>query len=175
MTPEEAANELRAFARSFPALLDRVGIVAFKRLEAFYKRRIFNEGKTTAGGPIGTYSDNPISVKREAFIQKNKFKGTGRGSTMYLPGGYKQLREIQGRESEYVNLDYTGSLRRSIQTGRIGGRLALGFTDEERFAVAQELEERFNAAIFSVSVEEDAAAQVAVTNEIRLLLTKNGF
>ena len=41
--------------------------------------------------------------------QKNKKDGSER-KTMYLPGGYKELRHVQGMETGFVNLQYSGDL-----------------------------------------------------------------
>lgn len=76
---------------------------------------------------------------------------------MYLPGGYRELRQIQGRQTSYVNLDYTGSLRTSLETSVQNNSVVLGIvsgSDSDNIAKRYGLEARYGKPIFSVSREE---------------------
>jgi len=52
---------------------------------------------------------------------KGKFKNGGERKTMYLEQGYKQLRQVQGYESSFVNFHYYGDLFTNTQHLAVDG------------------------------------------------------
>lgn len=88
------------------------------------KERVVYEGKGTANNDIGEYSTKPIVVSKYDFAKPAAFKS--KSNVMYLPYGYKQLREIQGLEGEFVNLKYTGQMTRDFQVSRKDKMLVTG-------------------------------------------------
>lgn len=109
-------------------------------LEAQHKQRIFGEGRKSDGSKIGEYSKKPTYYSKEVFIRKAAFKAKGkkdRGNfkngnerkTMYLPGGYTELRDIQGRQTEFVDQKYSGSQERSIGIVKLGTAVLYGMRD----------------------------------------------
>jgi hypothetical protein len=95
------------------------------------QKRIFDEGKNSAGGKIGSYSTKLMLATKGQFVSKTAFKPTmikqknGKSKMLFikfpnakkavpvmaLPGGYKQFKSINGRRSDFVNLHLYGNLR----------------------------------------------------------------
>lgn len=120
-------NFLAALEAEMPAVADEVALNAL----ALVKNRIVDKGEGIEGA---AYSTRPMLATEEKFVVKSAFKqskvqvkrkdGTvvnrklwirfPRASkavpVMELPDGYKQFREIQGREGDHVNLSYTGHM-----------------------------------------------------------------
>lgn len=187
MTPQEAVSELQRGINSLKSVKNRLQLVALKRVEAEFKVRIFQDGLDSSNGKIGKYSEKPFYLTdKDQLAVPSVFKPRGKGGAtgpivnrprkgMYFEGGYKQAREEQGFESAFVNTDYTGSLRLSIQVGNLGEDLVLGFTDEERYKIALELEKRFGKRIYEVSPNEEKIAETAILRELREILSENGL
>ena len=159
----------------FEAHKQNILIQIAKEIEGLWKYRIFTAGKAANDSTIGRYSTNSTYVSIEAFektsafnsrveprkraVNKGKSPG-GAGSprtTIDLPGGYAELRQIQGRESTFVNLDYTGSLRLSFQIGTRGEAVVYGTPNVTETNKKRWLEQHFAKDIFSLSDEEVAA------------------
>jgi hypothetical protein len=91
-----------------------------KDLEGRMKQRIFNKGKNTEEKPIGKYTSKWwIKVRKE-------------GSAKFPQ---------KGRQTSYVDLEYTGDLRNSIQVVKDGDGVALAIIDDLNFdkAMGQQL------------------------------------
>lgn len=83
--------------------------------------RIFDEGRTTEGTKIGSYSDEPIYVSQSATPKPrgaltgktgaSKFKDGKPHKSKYFMQGYKGYRENVGRQANFVDLSLTGELR----------------------------------------------------------------
>lgn len=90
--------------------------------------RIFDSGIDGADSQIGQYSTTPAYFTRGQFNKGGAFKPRGKESkkrkfkngkdrtSMYLPEGYKELKQIQGYQSKFVNAQYTGDLRKDLST-----------------------------------------------------------
>lgn len=142
-------------------------------LLADYKRRIFFEGQATSGSGIGKYSTNPMYVsiaaqKRKTGSQisngklrprgknsnKKKFKNGNARKSMYFERGYKEFRETVGRQSSKKDFFLSGELERSIQVGKNGKSIVIGFTKDEKYDLAVDLESQTGKAIFTISEPE---------------------
>lgn len=75
--------------------------VVFNTVKGQYTRRIFNEGGNTAGSSIGQY--DPLT---------------------------KKLRNMAGRRIDKVDLEMTGTLRRSIGVGATEGKVVMGLLEQ---------------------------------------------
>lgn len=75
---------------------------------------------------------------------------------MYLPGGYKELRSIQGFTIGQVNLSYSGDLLLDYQQTVSAKETLIGFTKEKQSLIRQGLEGKgkFNKNIFKATTEE---------------------
>jgi chromatin segregation and condensation protein Rec8/ScpA/Scc1 (kleisin family) len=115
---ETRVNELNEAAVVFP--------VAAKVVE-MQTERIFGRGENANGSQFGVYSTKPEYYTKKQFKNTAAFKGIGKtGETkfkdgtphvsMYLPSGYKQLKQVQSYESGFVNLTYSADLRQDFAT-----------------------------------------------------------
>ena len=166
---------------------ERVTIVAVKQVEAEYKTRIFNKGKATNDDFIGDYSTKPIYINPQSPIligvKKSNIKPIGKGGqkqflngkphkTAYLMGGYKELRQKTGRQSAKVDLNLSGSLLASIQTGRRGQFVVLGYINTKKFLVMQGNEKRFGKQISALSTSEKNTFNRAARVELAKLVNE---
>lgn len=101
-------------------------------------QRLFMKGIGGNGQPLGQYSTNPMYASASIWKNKSRYKPQGKNvnltkngkrkpgsgtfangnprKSMYLPQGYKQLRELQGYETGFVNLQYAGDLYDDFRT-----------------------------------------------------------
>lgn len=100
------------------------------------KRRIFNDGQSATAGDIGNYSTDKMYADADDFAVKSKFKPAKNRKTVKLDDGYKELREIQGFQTDKVDLMYTGALFTSQGTGTKGMRNAFQYEKESEFVIA---------------------------------------
>ena len=113
------------------------------------RNRIFFQGKDFQGKLISTrYSKKPLYVTKDQLVKKSLFKKKGKNgdktkSTMYLPGGYRQLRALQGLEVRKVNLEYTGELNRSMRAIVNKGKVRIGFRTKKNTLKAEGLEKKY--------------------------------
>lgn len=137
------------------------------------KRRIQKEGQNSDGGQIGRYSTRPIYVTRKDFAHPSAFQPDSttvtyvpyvRGGkarmrkqskkTMYLPRGYKQLRDIQDMQTEFVDATYTGKTMKAYQLEMSDNEILLGLTTGKASLVRERLEAGFKARIFPATRTE---------------------
>lgn len=167
--------------REAAAFNERVIIVAATKLVSSINRRIIRRGLRTDGTKIGTYSESPFYAGAKAFIVKSKntrlgktglkkFKNGNAHKTTYLAAGYKQLRQVQGRENSFVNLEYTGSMMNDLKVGNSGNSIVIGFTSEKESKKRKGLEKKYNGSIFAGSKDDFAAYKEAVVLETQQLV-----
>lgn len=100
--------------------------------------RVFNTGKASNSRSIGNYSTRTTLVGAKSFVNKTawnkvykdknlKWVTKGKRRLKVLPGGYRMIRSIEGKEVAYVNLQRTGKLKSSMQMQPISGGWAIGF------------------------------------------------
>lgn len=91
--------------------------------------RLFEDGEG-AQGKLGTYSTDEGYFTKNQFKNKGAFKPKGKTGkskfkdgephkSMFLEQGYKELKQIQGYESSFVNLTYSSDLRNDFSTGMV--------------------------------------------------------
>lgn len=99
-----------------------------------------------------------VGGKRTAVVTgvKGYALGMRERTAMYLPGGYKELRNIQGRRVDIVNLTYRGDLlNNGYQMQAVENAILLGFISERFKLIRQGLEKRFGGSeIFHATAEE---------------------
>jgi hypothetical protein len=169
--------------------VNNAALPAFKEFEADYKERIFVRGLNSAGKRIGQYSTTPFyinpkaeslrGVKRGGIKPQGKFgqvrfKNGKRHKTKYLGSGYRQLRQLTGRQSGFVDLNFSGASLQTLQTGVKSGRLIFGFTNAQRQVILEAQETRYNTLIFrpTATEREDLVERstVAIISRIRKVL-----
>ena len=137
-------------------VLDSILLPAANRVISQFKRRIFNDGEAASGAKIGNYSTKPAGFSRRQFVKKSTFiGGSDGGDTMQFKGGYKEFRQLQGRQTAFVDLRLSGSLENSIQLVKDGeNAILIAITNEAEAKKARENEKRFSKVIFSLSESE---------------------
>lgn len=130
-TPESFQQHLSEKLRSLKIAEEIVYPVATATMDKM-RQRLFQTGTQGDGSKTGNYSTEPIYASESQFKNTDKFRPQGKNAkktangklkkgqknkkdgserkTMYLPGGYKELRHVQGMETGFVNLQYSGDL-----------------------------------------------------------------
>jgi hypothetical protein len=161
----------------------RISQVAAIQVIAEYKQRIFLNGLDSSGSAIGQYSVNPFyinplslttvsagGIKPEGKNGNTVFKNGNPHKTKYLTQGYRQLRDLTGRQSETVDLNFSGSLFQSIKVTESGLNSAITYTNDEMANIMEFQEERFAKDISTVSNEERELGETAARNELLAIL-----
>lgn len=136
LTPEQFEAKLNQKLRSLDMVKQVVFPVATATFDK-YRQRLFQKGIKGDGSKTGNYSTEPTYASEKAFKNKSGFKQRGKKATgklkngkerrsMYLPGGYKELRAVQGMETAIVNLQYTGDLFTDFSKLSIEGNTVTG-------------------------------------------------
>ena len=132
MKAEELPNRLNQAIAEFEELFLNAPQVQSQEILGSYLQRIFNDGQNTNGTQIGSYT----------------------------PGRYKALRNKEGKRIDKVDLQFSGDLFRSIDTGTLGKDVVIGFTNAERSKIAAYLEERYGNVFTVQKKEEEEAAEL---------------
>ena len=161
----------------------RISQAAAIQVIAEYKQRIFFLGLDTSGGSIGQYSVNPFyinpltltTVKASGIKPQGKngqsvFKNGNPHKTKYLTQGYKELRDLTGRQSNTVDLNFSGSLFQSIKVTESGSISAITYTNDEMANIMVFNEDRFAKDISTVSIDEREMGETAARNELLAIL-----
>jgi len=112
-------------------------------------------GKKKGEAKANRSSKFKVTTKRfrtdeDDFTAKVKTERT----SMYLPGGYKEFRELVGRLTDKVDLSLTFALRDDIDVRNNDGQSQLTFLKDDEVKKAGWAEERFKKIIFSPSEAE---------------------
>jgi len=136
-------------------------LLAGKDLEGRMKSRIFNKGKNSSDGSIGSY--------KSKWWKKIRQDGKA-GSQKY---------RFSGRQIGYVDLEYSSDLRNSIQVVQDRDSTALAIIDDHNYdkAMGQELIQGRKAGtakmeIFTPTKKEEKAVQEYVNDLIDLEIDK---
>ncbi len=182
MTPQEYLQRLKSLRdNATEKVVENIIVPNANELLANIKNRIVRDKKNSSGSSIGQYSTKPIYASVDQFDKRGAFKPIGkRGKTkktMYLPAGYKQLRDIQGKPTDSVNLNYTGSLMLSYQMQVKGKEVLLGLTNQESAKIRQGLENgtrgrKGYGKVFYATQQEIANYNKNVTEDTKEIITK---
>lgn len=142
----------------------QIRVPAANALRGNIINRIQNQGVGSDGGKIGSYSRKPAYYSKRQFVKKGAFKPAGKSGadkfknglphkSMYVPGGYGQLRDIQGRQSGYVDGTYSGDMMLDYQQQVTTKETLLGFTKEKESVKRKAFEQRFKP-VFRATTQE---------------------
>jgi hypothetical protein len=161
----------------------RISQVAAFQVIAEYKQRIFFNGLDSTGDEIGQYSVNPFyinpltlttvkasGIKPEGKNGNKVFKNGNPHKTKYLADGYKELRNLTGRNSDKVDLNFSGSLFQSIKIVEKGLESVVTYTNSDLAEIMEGNEIRFSKEIATVSDAELEQGQEAARNELLAIL-----
>jgi hypothetical protein len=97
---------------------------------------------------------NVSNRKKKPVLVNPEFREV---KSMYLESGYKELRDIQGKPTDKVNLIYRGDLvPNQYQLQSVEKAVLLGFISERSSLIRKGLERKFGANIFQATHEEMA-------------------
>jgi len=149
--------------------VDRMARIGAVTLLGNIGNRVFQDGEASNEGLIGSYSTKDILVGKSSFVKKstaNQLLGskakrrklewvTKNGKRLaILPGGYAQLRALQGRQTSKVDLHMTGKLFNDFVVSGKRSRYFLGFRSEYGKTISIAQETRFSKPIFNTSDTE---------------------
>lgn len=127
---------------------DRAGLAAVNSVLDQQKKRIFQQGKDSSNGKIGSYSTEPISISK-----KNQARQTGK---TYFKGGYRQYKSLIGKGANTVNLRNTDQMMMDLGTTVVAkGKYGIGFSNQFNADKAEWNEERYDKKIFETTTQED--------------------
>jgi len=156
LTPEQFQKKIDNKIRSLKVVEIVTFPVATKMLQLF-TNRLFDSGVDGSGSQIGSYSSKEMYASKSAFRNAGSFNGVGKTGkkrkSMYLPGGYRQLKSIQGLESNFVNLTYRGDLRRGLKLYTQGDTVSIKVVGLNEKKVSG-LIDRYGKETFSHTKEE---------------------
>jgi len=139
-------------SKELPKIKEKFDFSFLNTAGGFMQNRVFQKGESTTG-QIGQYSETS-----------------------------KKIREAKGLQTAYVDLEFSGELRKSIKTGQSKGETVYGIEEityidgQTTVEVANKNRERFGQNILEVSDEEineafDGAIQ-AVSKDIDRAIEK---
>lgn len=92
---------------------------------------------------------NPVKYKRYTITKPNLQQRI----SMYLPEGYKQLRDIQALRTDIMNFKYRGDLINSYKLQKVSQSVLLGLTDPLSAKKREKLEARFGPVFYATGNE----------------------
>jgi hypothetical protein len=92
---------------------------------------------------------------------------------MYLAEGYTELRDIQGRQTEFVNAKVTGGAERSVGIVKFGEAVLYGVRDLLESKKLHGLIERFGDFL-SLSVAEQEFTKEEIKNQAIIVMKQYG-
>lgn len=141
--------------------------------------RVHNEGKAVDGTSIGSYSTKPTLIGAKSFTKKSaankafaeikrqhkkgqkiskalsKWRTIKKGDKAYhlaiLNGGYKYIRQLEGKETNYVNLQRTSKLKLDLKMQADGNDYIIGFISEYGAKISTAQEKHWKKAIWGVT------------------------
>lgn len=140
--------------------------------------RIFEDGKNASNAKIGNYSTEEMYASQNKFNNKGSFRPKGKsgkskfknGNThksMFLKNGYRELRKLQGYQSSFVNLQYTGDLMTDFTKVKpVGEKVIVSVSRGINDKKIQGLEDRYGKNVFRHTKEEKKKFTDSVTKAL---------
>lgn len=182
MAFEQLSERLNEIAKKLDEAVPEVALVqSFTELQADFLQRVFVDGDNSSGSKIGDYSTKPEYFTKSQFVKTAAFKAIGKNGetkfktvtrprkSMYLNSGYKEFRDIQGRPTNTVNLDLSGSLKRAYRVFKFGDSVLFGQNDTEEHKKIEGLTERFGEWQ-SLTQEEIDRLKASIPEQISIVL-----
>lgn len=96
-----------------------------------------------------------INGRKVSVVKTDGFHAQVRTS-MYLPGGYKEFRNIQGRSIDKVNMNLSGDTQNRYQMRVNGNKLIFGMTTQKAAKIREGNDKRFGVNIFASTKQQIA-------------------
>lgn len=166
MTFEEYNNRLQTLPTALTQrAVEAIITPAVNEVLAELKNRIVRNGQNSNGQEIGKYSQKQAYFTREQFDRRSSFKPKGKANSgnfkngkarksMFIPTGYKGLRDIQGKPTDNIKANYTGSTMAAYQLQAKGESIVIGMTDNKSSEIRKGLEKQKKQDIYKPSVVE---------------------
>ena len=166
--PNKLVQQLRDSAIKVLEASERAVVIGMNELKADMNERVFDRGQDVNGEQIGSYSTSPtyISLNQPSQFRASSLKGKGKNSndpkfkngksrkSQYMAGGYKEFRQVVGRQNQFVDLRLTGALRGSLTIGTRQSGIELSIRGSAEVTKAEGNEERFGKTIFEATPDE---------------------
>lgn len=177
-TPEQYLQKMRERIKNLKGVALLEPVIA--DVQAAMAKRIFEEGTGGAGQKLGTYSTKPMYATKKQFVKSGAFKPQGKAGgkstfknkrprkSMYLPQGYKQLKQVQGMQSNYVNLQYSGALKQAFEgkLQRNAQQVTIGLVGKQNDKKLMALKAKYGTGIFKATPAERKLAAEALKKKI---------
>lgn len=179
---------------------DVLAVAVMSELMAMHKKRIFDDGLNTKGEQIGEYSTKEAYFDKDDFVRKSAFKPQGKDpknqiktsvfdistkkkksvqikknyterKTMFLPKGYSEFRDIQGRKTDHINFKLSGSLELGINVVKNENSALYGTTSAFESKKFEGLEERFDG-VFGLTLVEQQFLKDEITDQAIVIASK---
>ncbi len=184
MTPTEFAKDLERKVEEI-RLRNRPFQLGVASAHAMMIKRIFTEGKDVNLNSIGQYSTEDIYINPSKTATRNnngfspltgktgksKFKD-GKSHVTSFFEGWKGFRDVQGLNTDVVNLNNTGDMKSDFE--RTPQQINVNYYEASFSRPINDLkargnEDHFNKKIFSVSKKEIDKLLEVTNKELRLL------
>ena len=179
---------------------DVLAVAVMGELMAMHKKRIFDDGLNTKGESLGEYSTEEAYFSKDEFVRKAAFKPQGKDpkkqlkttlfdigtkkkrtvqikknfterKTMFLPKGYSEFRDIQGRKTDHINFKLSGSLEAGINVVKNENSALYGTTSAFESKKFEGLEERFDG-VFGLTQGEQQFLKDEITDQAIVIASK---
>lgn len=185
MAFEQLSERLNEIAKKLDEAVPEVALVqSFVELQGDFLQRVFVDGTATDGSKIGQYSTKEEYFSKSQFVKTGAFKPIGKNGdtkfktvtrprkSMYLKQGYKEFRDIQGRPTNTVNLDLSGSLKRAYRVFKFGDSVLFGQNDEFEHKKIEGLTDRFGEWQ-GLTQEEIDRLKESIPEQISIILSND--
>lgn len=155
-----AIKNIRGFRQRLPQIAQEANLKAANELYVDLLIRIFEKGRATNGTAIGGYKKYDFYASIDDFARRSSFNPNGGKSgkktnkTFFTPDGWGGIRKANQRQTEFVDLDYTGSLRTALKLVNIGGVVRLVIVGADEIEKSYNNERQRQKDIFAPSMEE---------------------
>lgn len=154
----------------------------------------YSTGKNKDGEQVGAYYSESDFVRKSAFKPQGKDpknqiktsvfdistkkkksvqikKNYTERKTMFLPKGYSEFRDIQGRKTDYINFKLSGSLEAGINVVKNDNSALYGTTSAFESNKFEGLEERFDG-VFGLTLVEQQFLKDEITDQAIVIASK---
>lgn len=168
MTLRDYQNNIAALiSQGAERAIESVIVPAANGLLAAIKNRIALDGKNSNGGQIGSYSTKPAYYGKQQFTKTSSFKAVGKTGekkfadgrahkTQYFEQGYKGLRSAQGKVTDKMNLNYSGSTLLAYQLQAAEKYVILGLVTERASDIRKGQEKKRGRIFYATTSEIEA-------------------
>jgi len=156
-------NRLDTITRDLERVTREANLRAANELYGDLLIRIFEKGHATNDAKIGNYKKYDFYASVNDFARRAQFRPNGgksnnpNNTTFYTPKGWAGVREANGRQTGFIDLDYTGSLKIAIKLIRdTDDKIRVSIVSAEEVRKSYSLEKTLKKDIFTPTFEEKA-------------------